>query len=120
MRTLWLQETVKIRGLQIKQVTSEANKADLGTKVLPEARLPPLRAACGIVAPGEAKPDSFDDNSVDELNNLDSLRWYDEPWVKWTLKQAGELVGNVVGGRATMNETVLIKSSGRHRGTQGH
>ena len=53
VKTLWLQEVVRERGLQIKSSASKGNKADLGTKVLPVARLNTLRQACGIVVPGE-------------------------------------------------------------------
>ena len=59
--TLWPREIVKEWELQIESVTSKANKADLETKVLPEARLRALRRACGIVAPRQAKPDSIDE-----------------------------------------------------------
>ena len=52
--TLWPQQTVKNRGLQVKSVTSMANKSHCSTKDLPEARLRAMRAACGIVTPGEA------------------------------------------------------------------
>ena len=34
VKTLWLQEVVRERGLQIKSMASKGNKADLGTKVL--------------------------------------------------------------------------------------
>ena len=54
IRTLWPQQTVKNRGLQVKSVTSKANKSHCSTKVLPEALLRAMRAACGIVTPGEA------------------------------------------------------------------
>ena len=53
VKTLWLQEVVRDRGLQIKTIASKGNKADLGTKVLPVARLNTLRRACGVVVPGE-------------------------------------------------------------------
>ena len=53
VKTLWLQEVVRDRGLQIKTIASKGNKADLGTKVLPVARLNTLRGACGVVVPGE-------------------------------------------------------------------
>ena len=53
MKTLWLQEVVRERGIQIKSIASKGNKADLGTKVLPVARLITLRRACGIMIPGE-------------------------------------------------------------------
>ena len=39
VKTLWLQEVGRERGLQIKSIASKGNKADLGTKVLPVARL---------------------------------------------------------------------------------
>ena len=51
VKTLWLQEVVRERGLQIKSISSQANKADLGTKISPVAILNTLRAACGIVVP---------------------------------------------------------------------
>ena len=54
IRTLWPQQTVKNRGLQVKPVTSKENKSHCSTKNLPEARLRAMRAACGIVTPGEA------------------------------------------------------------------
>ena len=47
-------------GLQIKSIASKANKADLGTKVLPVARLNALRGACGIVVPGEMSRDAVE------------------------------------------------------------
>ena len=53
VKTLWLQEAVREIGLQIKSIASKGNKADLGTKVLPVARLSTLRGACGIEAAGE-------------------------------------------------------------------
>ena len=53
VKTLWLQEVVRERGLQINSIASKENKGDLGTKVLPVARLNTLRGACGIVVPGE-------------------------------------------------------------------
>ena len=53
VKTLWLQEVIRERGPQIKSIASKGNKADLGTKVLPVARLNTLRGACGIVVPGE-------------------------------------------------------------------
>ena len=53
VKTLWLQEVVRERRLQIKSLASKGDKADLGTKVLPVARLNTLRGACGIVVPGE-------------------------------------------------------------------
>ena len=49
MKTLWLQEVVRERELEIKSIGSKANMADLGTKVLPLARLNALRGVCGIV-----------------------------------------------------------------------
>ena len=45
VKTLWLQEVVRERGLQIKSISSKANRADLGTRVLHVARLNALRAA---------------------------------------------------------------------------
>ena len=59
-KTLWPQEVVRERGLQIKSIASKANKADLGTKVLPVARLNALRGACGIVVPGELSKDAVE------------------------------------------------------------
>ena len=53
VKTLWLQEVVRERGLQIKSIPSKENKADVGTKALPVARLNTLRGACGIVVPRE-------------------------------------------------------------------
>ena len=57
VKTPWLQEVVRETGLQTKLIASKANKADLGTKVLPVARLSALRGACGIVVPGELSRD---------------------------------------------------------------
>ena len=45
VKTLWLQELVRDRGLQIKSVSPKANKADLVAKVLPVARLNALLAS---------------------------------------------------------------------------
>ena len=45
MKTLWLQEVDRERGLQIMSISSKANKADLGTKALLVARLNTFRAA---------------------------------------------------------------------------
>ena len=73
IRTLQLYETAKYRGLQIKPATSKAKKADLGTNVLPDARLRAFRAACRIVTLGELKPDSIDDNGDDESNKVSIL-----------------------------------------------
>ena len=39
VKTLWLQEVVRERGLQIKSIASKGNKAGLGTTVLSVARL---------------------------------------------------------------------------------
>ena len=52
VKTSWLQEVVRERGLQIKSISSKANKADFGTRVVSVARLNALRAACGIVVLG--------------------------------------------------------------------
>ena len=60
VKTLWSQEVVRERGLQIKSIASKANKADLGTKVLPVARLNALRGACGIVVPREMSKDAVE------------------------------------------------------------
>ena len=66
VKTLWLQEVVRERGPQIKSIASKGSKADLGTKVLPVARLNTSLGACGIVVPGElSKP------TVDSENELD-------------------------------------------------
>ena len=54
VKSSWLQEVVRERGLQIKSIASKGNKADLGTKELPVARLNTLRGACGNVVPGES------------------------------------------------------------------
>ena len=64
-KTLWLQEVVHERGLQIKSISSKANKADLGTTVLLVARLNALRAACGIVVPGGMLSESAEDENDD-------------------------------------------------------
>ena len=53
VKTLWLQEIVRERGPQFKSIASKGNNADLGTKVLPVARLNTLRGERGIVGPGE-------------------------------------------------------------------
>ena len=66
------------RGLQIKAVSSKANKADLGTKVLVVARLNALRAACGIVVLGEPTCELVDEDCL--ANSLG-------PWVKWLYAQ---------------------------------
>ena len=49
----WVRGIVRDRGLQIKSVSSKAKHEDLGTKVLPVAKLNALQAACGIVVFGE-------------------------------------------------------------------
>ena len=59
VKTLWLQEVVPERGLQIKSIASKGNKADLGTKMLPMARLNTLRGACGIVVPRELTVETY-------------------------------------------------------------
>ena len=41
------------RGCRSIRLLGGENKGDLGTKVLPVARLNTLRGACGIVVPGE-------------------------------------------------------------------
>ena len=43
VKTLWLQEVVRERRRLIKSIASKRNKVDLGTKVLPVARLNTLR-----------------------------------------------------------------------------
>ena len=53
VKTLWLQEVFRERGLQIKSIASKGRKADLGTKVLPVARLNTWQGACGVLVPGE-------------------------------------------------------------------
>ena len=58
VKTLWLQEVVRERELQIKSIASKADKADLGTKVLPVARLNALWGACGIVVLGRMSKDA--------------------------------------------------------------
>ena len=65
MKTLWLQEVVRERGLQVKSISWKAIKADLRTKVLPVARLNALRAACGIVVPGAVSNDTVEDENDD-------------------------------------------------------
>ena len=65
VKTLWLQEVVREKGLQINSIASEANKGDLGTKVFPVARLNALRAACGIVVPGGTRNESVEDENDD-------------------------------------------------------
>ena len=72
--TLWPQQTVKNRGLQVKSVTSKANKSHCSTKDLPEALLRAMRAACGIVTPGEATKITSRTSS----RPLSALRWCDE------------------------------------------
>ena len=52
VKTLRLQEVVRERGLPMRSISSKANKADLGTKVVSVPRLNTLRAECGIVVPG--------------------------------------------------------------------
>ena len=64
VKTLWLQEVVRERGLQVKSIASKGNNADLGTKVLPVARLNTLRRACGMVVPGERSNPTVEDESV--------------------------------------------------------
>ena len=65
VKTLWLQEVVREMGIQIKSISSKANKADLGATALPVARLNALRAACGTVVPcgmmNESGADENDD-----------------------------------------------------------
>ena len=64
--TLWLGDIVRDRGLQFEVVSSKANKADyLGTKVPPVARLNAVRAACGIVVPGEPACEPVDEGATD-------------------------------------------------------
>ena len=70
VNTLWLQEVVRESGLPIKSIASKGNKADLGLKVLPVARLNMLRGACGIVVPGELSK-----NTVEGETELD-LDWF--------------------------------------------
>ena len=53
-KTLWLQEIVRDRGLQNKAVSSKAN-----------TRLNALRAACGIVVPGEPACEHVDEGGTD-------------------------------------------------------
>ena len=67
MKTLWLQDIVRDRGLQIKSVSSKANSADLWTKAPPVVRLNALRAACGIVVPGEPACEPVDEWGTDGL-----------------------------------------------------
>ena len=64
VETLWLQEVVCERGLQVKSIASKGNKSDLETKVLPVARLNTLRRACGIVVPGELSNPTVEDERV--------------------------------------------------------
>ena len=66
VKTLWLQE-VRERGLQIKSIAAKGNKANLGTNVLPVARLNMLRGARGIVVPGELSK-----HAVESETELDS------------------------------------------------
>ena len=61
----WLQEVLRERGLQIKSKSSKANTADLGTKVLPVARLNALRVACGIGVLGGRLTESVEDENDD-------------------------------------------------------
>ena len=65
VKTLWLQEVVCERGLQIKSISSKANKADSGTQVLLVARLNTLRAACGIVVLGGMLSGNVEDENND-------------------------------------------------------
>ena len=51
--------------LQIKAVSSKANKADLETKVQPVARLNAGRAACGIGVPGGPECEPIDEGGKD-------------------------------------------------------
>ena len=44
----------------IRTVPSTSNKADLGTKVLPEARQRSLRAVCGTTMPSEPRTEPLD------------------------------------------------------------
>ena len=64
VKTLWLQEVVRERGLQVKSIASNGNNSDLGTKLLPVARLNPLRRAIGIVVPGELSNPTVEDERV--------------------------------------------------------
>ena len=92
--TMWPQQTVMNRGLQVKSVTSKANKSHCSTKVLPEARLRAMRAACGIVTPGEATKTTSRTSS----RPPSALRWCDEAQSNdHPGRQTGELVGNLAG-----------------------
>ena len=65
VKTLWLQDIVRDRGLQIKSVSSTS--AELWTKAPPVVRLNALRAACGIVIPGEPACEPIDEWGTDSL-----------------------------------------------------
>ncbi len=55
VKTLWLQQEVKRRRLNVRAVPTDDNYADLGTKVLANDRLHYLRRQCGLLLPGETK-----------------------------------------------------------------
>ena len=57
IHTLWLQELVARGVLEPTVVSTEQNKADLGTKHLGAPRLAFLRHACGIIDPNEMAVD---------------------------------------------------------------
>ena len=65
VKTRWLQEVVRERRLQIKSISSKANKADLGTKGLPVGRLNTSRAASGIVVPNGMLSGNVEDENDD-------------------------------------------------------
>ena len=65
VKTLRLQEVVRGEKITDQVDSLKANKAELGTKVLPVAKLNALRAACGIVVHGGMLNESGEDENDD-------------------------------------------------------
>ena len=64
-KTLWLQKAVKSGWITVDAVTSEENKADLGTKSLGVKTLRRLRRSCGLAVPeAESDDEQYDEEQV--------------------------------------------------------
>ena len=58
-RSLWFQEVVHAKLLRVAPVRSKVNKADLGTRILSDARVEFLQKMCGCLLQGEQPPEDY-------------------------------------------------------------